>query len=42
MTQTEASYRHELHHREHCLTPLLFVKFAKKIYPDEELKSTYM
>ena len=29
MSQSEASYKHELHHKEHCLTPLLFMKFAK-------------
>ena len=32
MTQTEASYKHELHHKEHCLIPLLFMKFAKNFF----------
>ena len=41
MTQTEASYKHKLGHKEHCFTLLLFVKFAENFYPNEELKSPY-
>ena len=33
MTQTEASYKHKLHHKEHCLTLLLFVRFAEIFLP---------
>ena len=32
MTQTEASYKRKLPHKEHCLTLLLSVKFAKNFF----------
>ena len=41
MTQTEASYKCKLPHKEHCLTLFLFVKFAKRFYQNEELNSSY-
>ena len=33
MTQTEASCKHKLPHKERCLTLLLFVKFAETLLP---------
>ena len=34
MTQSEAFHKRKLPQKEHCLTLLLFVKFAKNVLPE--------